>query len=301
MPKGSGAPQSVERTMRIIRVKKLMDRSARHSDLLNSIIQILQECDQDTEAHVQRTQKMCFGLGRRLGLGDDDLSHLSLLAILHDIGKVGVPLDVLNKPGKLTSAEWNVIKGHVEKGARIAASSAELRDISELILCHHERWDGKGYPAGLSKESIPLLSRIISVVDSYDAMVYNRSYRKAMGPERARAELKRCAGTQFDPTIVSAMLEMLEEQEAASGENSQTDGAAGNEPAFIPSEWSVRAVQDNAPDHNAYPMPYSRYVMDHQGRIVTVDERFGELTGYTWEDVQAVKLGQRDLLPVEDW
>ena len=110
--------------MRIIRVKKLMDRSARHSDLLNSIIQILQECDQYTEAHVQRTQRMCVELGRRLGLGDDDLSHLSLLAILHDIGKVGVPLDILNKPGKLTAAEWNVIKSHVEKGARIAASSA---------------------------------------------------------------------------------------------------------------------------------------------------------------------------------
>ena len=301
LSEGSAAPEAIERCTRIIRIKKLMDRSASHSDLLNSIIQILQECDSDTEAHVQRTQQMCMVLGRRLGLGEDDLSHLSLLAILHDIGKIGVPLDILNKPGKLSPTEWNVIKSHVEKGARIAASSADLKDISYMILCHHERWDGKGYPAGLSKESIPLLSRIISVVDSYDAMVYNRSYRRAMSPEAARNELRRCAGTQFDPTIVTAMLQLLEESEEAPHTG---EAAAASENGYVPgfrdAEWSRRDAEETA-SGNVYPMVYTRYIINQQGQVISADEDFERLTGYSQDDVRDMKLTQQDLLPVEDW
>lgn len=282
----------VEATYRIIRTKKLLDCSAKHSDILNSLIQVLQECDKDTEAHVHRTQRMAEELGRRLGLNDDEQSKLALLAILHDIGKVGIPLDILNKPGKLTADEWTVIKGHVDKGARIASSSVELNVISDLILYHHERWDGKGYPSGLSKESIPLLSRIIAVVDSYDAMVYNRSYRNALGDEYARQELRRNAGTQFDPGIVSIFLQMLEEGDriagasgvSTAGKNSGTAANANeNHMAGLHDDalWSAGNITHSVERLHVHAMSYGRYVVDLDWNILQIDENFTKLTGYT--------------------
>ena len=104
---------------------------------------------------------------------------------MHDIGKVAIPLEILNKPGKLTDEEWEIIKSHTIKGYEIAKSTPELEGVADMIKYHHERWDGKGYPDGLSLETIALLSRIIYVVDAYDAMINNRSYRKAKSVEEA--------------------------------------------------------------------------------------------------------------------
>ena len=145
-----------------------------------------------------------------MALSQTEISELALLATLHDIGKIGVNDQILNKPGKLTDEEWTQMRKHTEIGYRIAMSSPELISIADYILTHHERWDGKGYPQGLSGTAIPLISRILSVVDAYDAMTKDRVYRKAMSKDHAIEELKANAGSQFDPTVVGVFIEILE-------------------------------------------------------------------------------------------
>ena len=126
------------------------------------------------------TLKQLEKVGKRLGLNSIERTRLSLLSMLHDIGKITIPLEILNKPSSLNEDEWEVLKTHTIKGKNIALSSPLFKDIADEILHHHERWDGMGYPDGLSKETIPLLSRIVSVVDSFDAMISDRPYRKRM-------------------------------------------------------------------------------------------------------------------------
>ena len=126
---------------------------------------------------------------------------------MHDIGKITVNENVLYKPGSLSKNEWEEIKRHTESGCRIVSSVKELTNLAGIILSHHERWDGKGYPQKLKGEEIPVQSRIIAVADSYDAMVSERSYRKAMEKDQAKNEISLNAGTQFDPEIVRAFLE----------------------------------------------------------------------------------------------
>jgi HD-GYP domain-containing protein (c-di-GMP phosphodiesterase class II) len=135
-----------------------------------------------------------------------DLDQLTLLTMLHDIGKVAIRESILKKPGPLTLEEWEEMKKHPEIGYRIAQNTPELSAVAEYILFHHERWDGTGYPRGLAGEEIPLLCRILAVADAYDAMTSNRVYRQAMGKQEALAELKRNAGTQFDPALVEKFI-----------------------------------------------------------------------------------------------
>jgi HD-GYP domain-containing protein (c-di-GMP phosphodiesterase class II) len=142
-------------------------------------------------------------------LSAKELDGLSLLAVLHDIGKVGIRESVLQKPGPLTPEEWEEMKKHPEIGYRITQNIPELAAVAEYILYHHERWDGKGYPRGLKGEEIPLLCRILAVADAYDAMTSDRTYRKAMSREEAIAEIKRNAGTQFDPIVADNLINML--------------------------------------------------------------------------------------------
>lgn len=189
--------------------KKLMNVTSQKSSLLDSLTQTLTESDYETEEHVERTREMAVRLGKAIHLSDTDLGRLALLAVLHDIGKIAIPHAILLKPGKLTDEEWEVMKTHTEKGYRIASASKELQPIAEYILHHHERWDGKGYPGGLKGEEIPLLSRIITVVDSHDVMVHDRPYHKAMSHEMAVEELLRCSGTQFDPQLVQVFLKVI--------------------------------------------------------------------------------------------
>lgn len=201
-----------------LNTKKLMNETSKKSSQLDSLRQTLTESDYETEEHVERTKKMAIKLGQALHLSDAELSKLALLAVLHDIGKIAIPHTILLKPGKLTNEEWEIMKSHTDKGYRIANASKELKPIAEYILHHHERWDGKGYPGGLDGENIPLLSRIITVVDSHDVMVHDRPYHKAMSNEDAVEELLRCSGTQFDPHIVTVFLQVLEEENKASDE-----------------------------------------------------------------------------------
>ena len=282
--------KAVEVASRSLHVKKLLNTRSAHSQTLSSLVRALQEADSDTEAHVKRTQKMGAALGTRIGLSDSQQSDLSLLCLLHDIGKIGVPLEILNKPGRLTDEEWAVLRSHTEKGYQIAMSSDELRSIAEMILCHHEQWDGKGYPNRISGENIPILSRIIAVVDSYDAMVDNRSYRKGRSPEQAQAEIRRCAGTQFDPYIADEFLKMLEENpDIAVGES------VGGEEVKV-----FQQVSQEAPAHgNAKPVTYSRYVVDLDNIIVEIDSNFTQFTGYLSQEVVG-RMNQNDLVPPED-
>lgn len=287
----------VKEALKGMKNKKLLDIGSRRSELVLSLIKALEECDNDTEAHVKRTQTMGAELGKRLGLSDMQQSNLALLCILHDIGKIGIPLEILNKPSRLNDSEWRMMKTHTEKGYQIAVSSQELSHIADMIRHHHECWDGHGYPDGLTKESIPLLSRIISVVDAFDAMVNDRVYRPAMSVEAAINELKRCAGSQFDPGIVNEFIQMIhdlgmvENNSDTTTEINENDSVDMNIVGFA----DKREVQTNV-----YEVAYCRYVLDSKMRIVIIDNQFESLTGYSADDIKNNVITQIDLLPEED-
>lgn len=138
------------------------------------------------------------------------MDKLLLVGKLHDIGKIGIPEHILLKTDRLADDEYEIMKTHSEKGYRLALLLPELSHISRAILTHHERWDGKGYPLGLKEEEIPLIARIVSVVDAFDSMTHDRVYSKAVSKTDAICELKNCAGEQFDPSIVEAFCNILE-------------------------------------------------------------------------------------------
>jgi len=196
--------------------RKLLRRKSLHSAIVESIKQTMSARSQLTEDHSERLTELTREVGLRMHLNQVELSELELLATLHDIGKIGVNDDILNKPGKLTPEEWAQMRRHTEIGYRIAMASAELIPIADFILTHHERWDGKGYPQGLSGTTIPLISRILSVVDAYDAMTQDRPYRNAMAQKDAKEELIANSGSQFDPDVVRIFLLILGEKEKRS-------------------------------------------------------------------------------------
>ncbi len=188
--------------------RKMLSQKSSHSAILSSIMATMYARSQETEAHAARLASLCRGIGERMGLPSMMLDQLEIFSMLHDIGKVGIDDHILNKPGRLTGTEWEIMKKHPEIGYRIAMSSPDLEMIADDILHHHERWDGTGYPEGLSGLGIPLLARILSVADSYDAMTETRVYRSAMPREAAMEEIRRCTGSQFDPEIARVFLEL---------------------------------------------------------------------------------------------
>lgn len=193
--------------------QKLSESSSIRSAILASLTNTLREKSFETEEHAERTRKLATDMGRRLGLFESTLEELSLMATLHDIGKIATPDHILTKEGPLTAEEWEVIKKHPEVGYRITHASPDLAPIAESILAHHEWWDGGGYPRGLQGEEIPLVARIIALVDAYDVMTHGRPYKPAMTKQEALAELQRCAGSQFDPNLVEVFVEMIESEE----------------------------------------------------------------------------------------
>lgn len=170
---------------------------------------ILYEKSRETEIHSRRLHQESRRLGKIMGLDKNHIDQLSLLAALHDIGKISIPESILNKPAALTENEWDIMKSHSESGYWIANAVPEFSCVSKEILTHHERWDGKGYPLGLSGEEIPLLARVISVIDAYDVMINGRIYKKAISKEEAIEELLKNAGSQFDPKVVQNFIEMI--------------------------------------------------------------------------------------------
>jgi diguanylate cyclase (GGDEF)-like protein len=189
--------------------RKLLEHKSSHSVILSSIKATMHEKSHETQEHAERLTKLSKEIGKRMKLTQQNLDELELVATLHDIGKVAIDDRILNKPGKLDEEEWIEMKKHSEIGYRIAMSLPDLVPIAEYILSLHERWDGKGYPQGSRGEEIPLLSRIVSVVDAYDAMTQDRAYRKAMSDKEAEEEIRKNAGIQFDPKIVKLFLEKV--------------------------------------------------------------------------------------------
>ena len=186
--------------------RKLLKHQSIRSTLLSTMKDLLFSKSNETMEHAERMAKFARKLGKAVGLSELDMDALELMATLHDLGKIGISNDILSKPGQLNKNEWAEIKKHPEIGYRIAFKIPELHDIAGYILSHHERWDGEGYPAGLSGKDIPYISRLISVVDAFDAMTEDRPYRKAISKEEAAKELLANAGTQFDPEIVESFV-----------------------------------------------------------------------------------------------
>jgi HD-GYP domain-containing protein (c-di-GMP phosphodiesterase class II) len=172
--------------------------------LTRSLTAALDAKDSYTFGHSERVARIAVELGRELGLSPDDLSDMYLAGLLHDVGKIGIRDSVLTKMGPLTPEEFEHIKQHVTIGYNILAQLHPLRSLLPGVLWHHERWDGKGYPHGLTGEAIPLLARVLAVADAYDAMSTARPYRHAMGPRQVEETLAEGAGTQWDARVIEA-------------------------------------------------------------------------------------------------
>lgn len=185
---------------------KMYESESANNSILNSLETMLRETTNETLEHSTRLRGMAIGIGKELGLSDQELNALSSLADLHDLGKIAISEEILSKPGPLSESEWKKMKRHPELGFKIANSSPKLSQIAEGILSHHERWDGKGYPQGLKGEDIPLLARIITIVDSYDVMTNGRPYKKPLTKEEAIQELKDCSEKQFDKKLVDIFI-----------------------------------------------------------------------------------------------
>lgn len=205
--------QSIEKVMHealdSLHKNKILESKSYHSSILSSIQATMFAKSQDTEEHAERLAFLCKLMGLELGLPQNQMDDLMLFAMLHDIGKIGIDDRILNKPDKLTDEEWIVMKKHTEIGYRIALSSPDLHSIADYILSHHEFWDGRGYPQGLKGEEIPLLSRILSLVDAYDAMTQDRVYRLAISRNDAIIEIQNYSGTQFDPQLTELFIRIL--------------------------------------------------------------------------------------------
>jgi cyclic di-GMP phosphodiesterase len=167
--------------------------------------------DIGTEAHSRRVHGYSLATARQYGMPEAELPEIAQGVLLHDIGKIGIPDAILLKPGPLSSEEWRIMRRHPEIGKRLIENIPFLRSAVPIVYHHHERWDGTGYPVGLKGEAIPLGARIFAVVDAFDAMTFDRPYSKAITFEAAKAEIHRCSGTHFDPTVVEAFLKVPEE------------------------------------------------------------------------------------------
>ena len=189
--------------------EKLNHRRSARNSIVQGLMKTLEARDFATENHAQRLKQYVLAMAKKLNLSEETVNNLKLLAQFHDIGKVGIPDRILLKPGPLTPDERKDMQAHSEIGYRIALSVPDLGHVADLILKHHEWWNGKGYPLGLKQEEIPLECRILAIADAYDAMISNRPYRKGMAVEKATEELVENAGTQFDPGLVEVFMEMI--------------------------------------------------------------------------------------------
>ncbi len=181
-------------------------------DVISALAAALESRDDTTGEHIIRTQNLAGAVVRRLGFAPEDVRVAQYAAVLHDIGKIGIPDAILNKPAELTEEEWTFMRHHPKMGADIVGRISGFDAVTAAVLAHHERYDGRGYPAGLAGTEIPASARLIFAVDAYDAMTNDRPYRKALTHEQALSELEAGAGSQFDPEVVEALKAVLLER-----------------------------------------------------------------------------------------
>ena len=188
---------------------KLYESTSVKSKVIDLIMGTLYEKNQREELHSKRVSEICESIAQKLNLSTSEIRRIKLTGLIHDIGKIGIDENVLNSNGKLNTEEWNEIKRHPEVGYRILSSVNEFSEVAASALGHHERWDGKGYPKGLTGDAIPFASRIIAIADSFDAMTSERTYRATLCKEDAAKEIRRFSGTQFDPDIARVFIEKV--------------------------------------------------------------------------------------------
>ena len=199
-----------------------------YTGTLESLVTALDVRDQETRGHSVRVATHSLDMAKMLGIKDDEeLLTVYRGALMHDVGKIGVPDAILLKPAKLTEEEWEFMRRHPALGYRILAQVPYLRPAAKIVLAHHERWDGDGYPRRLKEEDIPLGARIFAICDTYDAIISDRPYRKGQSPDQALTEILRCAGTQFDPKVVEAF-------EAAFPRWREEDHGDSRKPLYLP-------------------------------------------------------------------
>jgi len=183
-----------------------------HISVIGALIGALEAKESHLSGHAATTMHYSVEVGRKLGLGADEIAGIKLGALFHDVGKIGVPESLLSKPDELTDEEWVEMRAHPTIGASLLGNVPMLDRIRPIVLAHHENFDGTGYPAGLKGSEIPLAAQIISVADSYDAMTSERPYRIALRPKQALRELRANAGTQFNPVVVEAFIQVVIEE-----------------------------------------------------------------------------------------
>ncbi len=201
------------RRLTALALRSQAERAAQHHASLLALTAALAARDGYTGRHTEETTALVSRVAAALGLGPEERREVDTVALLHDIGKIGTPNEILHKDGPLDEREWEIMRQHPVIGERILSAVPGLESIARAVRHEHERWDGRGYPDGLAGEEIPLASRIVLVCDAYHAMTSDRPYRAAMAPEDAIAELRRHAGTQFDPAVVNALIDVLGEDE----------------------------------------------------------------------------------------
>jgi HD-GYP domain-containing protein (c-di-GMP phosphodiesterase class II) len=198
-----------------LEIRKYRLRHERDNEIINESIEtftgFIDAKDPYTNGHSKRVAIYTRLIAEKLGFSGEELDRIYYIALLHDCGKIGVPDNILGKPGRLTDEEFQIIKSHTVRGGEILSRFKSLENAHEGALYHHERYDGNGYPQGLKGEEIPLIARMICVADSFDAMNSNRVYRKKISSEYIIDELKKNSGTQFDPKIANIMLELIAE------------------------------------------------------------------------------------------
>ena len=188
--------------------RKRRRRGGSREQARDVLVKVMAEREPELDEHSSGVATLAEAVGRRLGLDAESLDIVIRAAELHDVGKVAVPDSILRKPGPLDESEWAIMRQHTVAGERILGVTESMRPVARIVRASHERWDGGGYPDGLAGEAIPLEARIVCAADAYDAMRSDRPYKAAMTPEAACAELRRCAGTQFDPSVVEVLVEV---------------------------------------------------------------------------------------------
>jgi HD-GYP domain-containing protein (c-di-GMP phosphodiesterase class II) len=222
------ADQFRQVTPALLRVKELEERNiALRNSVICAFNQLLDLKDLNTGVHSTRLAEWAVRVARELNIPDKDLYQVEVAALLHDIGKIGVPDAILNKPGRLTPEEKALMHKHPEYSWSILRMFPDLEEASLFALHHHENYDGSGYPGGLKGEEIPIGSRIVSVIDAFDAMISNRCYRKGLGHEKAMRRLDADSGTQFDPVVVKSFISI------ASVEVANVFAATGTSAAIV--------------------------------------------------------------------